>query len=70
MSGDAPDFAPLADGYARARPRYPAELFAWLAGLVPRRELAWDCGTGNGQAALGLAKHFRRLRTGAAGWVR
>ena len=61
MSGGAPDFDPLAAGYARGRPRYPAELFAWLAGLAPRRELAWDCGTGNGQAALGLADHFDRV---------
>lgn len=61
MSEGAPDFAPLAAGYARGRPRYPAELFAWLAGLVPGREMAWDCGTGNGQAALGLADHFRQV---------
>jgi len=61
MAGDAPDFAPLAKTYARARPRYPAEMFAWLAGLVPRHDLAWDCGTGNGQAALGLAAHFPRV---------
>lgn len=25
---------------------------------APRTELAWDCATGNGQAALGLADHF------------
>jgi SAM-dependent methyltransferase len=28
---------------------------------VARHELAWDCGTGNGQAALGLAPHFRQV---------
>ena len=61
MAGGAPDFNPLAAGYARGRPRYPAELFAWLAGVAPRRELAWDCGTGNGQAAAGLAGHFDRV---------
>lgn len=61
MSGEAPDFAPLAAGYVRGRPRYPAELFAWLASLVPRHELAWDCATGNGQAATGLADHFRQV---------
>lgn len=58
MSGDAPDFTPLAPTYARARPRYPPELYAWLASLCPRRELAWDAATGNGQAAVGLARHF------------
>src|SRR5262245_51345094 len=54
-------FDPLAAQYARGRPRYPAELFAWLASLVPGHELAWDCGTGNGQAALGLAQHFAHV---------
>jgi SAM-dependent methyltransferase len=44
--------------YARARPRYSSELFAYLATLVPQRKLAWDVGTGNGQAAIGLAEHF------------
>ena len=56
-----PDFSPLAERYARARPRYPAELYAWLASLVDRRELAWDCATGNGQAAEGLAEQFARV---------
>jgi len=56
-----PDFSPLAEQYARARPRYPAELFDWLAGTVSRRELAWDCATGNGQAAIDLAGRFARV---------
>lgn len=29
--------------------------------LVPRRRLAWDCGTGNGQAAQGLARRFEKV---------
>ena len=33
-------------------------LFDWLAGLVDSHELAWDCATGSGQAALELARHF------------
>jgi SAM-dependent methyltransferase len=56
-----PDFTPLAATYARARPRYPPELYAWLAELVDRRELAWDAATGNGQAAVGLAERFERV---------
>jgi SAM-dependent methyltransferase len=56
-----PDFSPLAERYARARPSYPDELYAWLAEQVDRRELAWDCATGNGQAASGLARHFARV---------
>ncbi len=47
--------------YARYRPRYPAALFAWIADQSPGRELAWDCATGNGQAASGLADHFTRI---------
>ena len=54
-------FSQAAAGYARFRPRYPAALFEWLAGIVPSRELAWDAGTGNGQAAVALAEHFRRV---------
>lgn len=57
----APDFSPLAATYVRARPTYPPELYAWLAAQVDRRELAWDCATGSGQAALGLAEHFARV---------
>lgn len=45
-------------GYARFRPSYPAALFEWLATLPAVRRVAWDCGTGNGQAATGLAPHF------------
>jgi hypothetical protein len=47
--------------YAAFRPHYPPELFLWLAGLVTRHDLAWDCATGNGQAAVGLAEHFLRV---------
>lgn len=50
-----------ADAYARHRPRYPDELFAWLAAVSPGRALAWDAGTGSGQAAVALAEHFDRV---------
>lgn len=51
-------FAGVAAGYAQFRPRYPRRLFEWIAGETRRRELAWDCATGNGQAAVGLADDF------------
>lgn len=51
-------FSGFADAYRRGRPGYPAHLFRALAALAPGRELAWDCGTGSGQAAVGLARHF------------
>jgi len=57
-SGFTDHFGPVAAAYRRHRPVYPAELFAWLAEQAPARERAWDCATGNGQAALGLAGHF------------
>jgi SAM-dependent methyltransferase len=57
----ADHFSGLAPGYAHFRPTYPAELFAYLARLASRRELAWDCAAGSGQATLALAGWFRRV---------
>jgi SAM-dependent methyltransferase len=57
----ADHFSGVAGAYAENRPRYPDRLFAWLASLLARRELAWDCATGNGQAAVGLAPFFARV---------
>lgn len=54
-------FSKHAGDYARARPRYPQSLFEYLAGLCVQTTLAWDCGTGNGQAALGLAPWFEKI---------
>jgi SAM-dependent methyltransferase len=48
-------------GYRANRPGYPDALFDHLAAMAPHRELAWDCATGSGQAASGLARHFRRV---------
>jgi SAM-dependent methyltransferase len=54
-------FSRQAAQYRASRPSYPAELFAFLADVAPARNLALDCATGNGQAALGLAEHFARV---------
>lgn len=51
-------FSDHADRYEAYRPTYPDALFAYLASLSPAKALAWDCATGNGQAALGLTPHF------------
>jgi SAM-dependent methyltransferase len=51
-------FSGHAKAYAKYRPDYPAELFQYLASLTPQRQVALDCATGSGQAALGLAEHF------------
>jgi SAM-dependent methyltransferase len=54
-------FSAHAADYARHRPTYPPELFAWLARQCLAHDLAWDCATGNGQAALALTDHFGRI---------
>lgn len=60
-------FSAASDRYAAFRPDYPAALFEWLAGLCPRsgtsvgHGTAWDCATGSGQAAQGLARLFQNV---------
>jgi SAM-dependent methyltransferase len=54
-------FSKQAADYAKFRPRYPHEMFEYLGSLAPSRKLAWDCGTGNEQAAIGLASVFDRV---------
>jgi SAM-dependent methyltransferase len=55
------NFSRQANIYARHRPHYPVELYAWLATLTPAHDLAWDCGTGNGQAAIALAEQYDKV---------
>jgi SAM-dependent methyltransferase len=54
-------FSAHSDEYARRRPHYPPEFFKYLASVTHEHDLAWDCGTGNGQAAQGLAPYFDRV---------
>lgn len=54
-------FSKQSQVYAQHRPTYPEEIYAYLASIAPGRSLAWDCGTGSGQAAVGLARHFDRV---------
>jgi SAM-dependent methyltransferase len=61
MKPYADHFSRVAPRYADCRPTYPDELFGYLAGLVRRRELAWDCAAGTGQATLPLAAKFRHV---------
>jgi SAM-dependent methyltransferase len=51
-------FSRLAAHYASFRPRYPAALFDYLEERCPRRDCAWDCACGSGQATLALAARF------------
>lgn len=61
MSRTFRDHFSAAAGYARYRPRYPQELFEFLAEAAPGHGLAWDCATGSGQAAVELAPYFDRV---------
>lgn len=54
-------FSGHAASYAAYRPGYPPRLFELLAGLPRERRLAWDSGTGSGQAAVALADRFERV---------
>jgi SAM-dependent methyltransferase len=54
-------FSDRSDAYARYRPSYPEALFAYLASLPRAHDRAWDCATGNGQAAAGVARFFAEV---------
>jgi ubiquinone/menaquinone biosynthesis C-methylase UbiE len=47
--------------YASARPTYPPTLYEFLSQVAPFHSHAWDCATGNGQAAIGLAEYFDNI---------
>jgi SAM-dependent methyltransferase len=51
-------FSGFAEEYRDFRPHYPQQIFAYLATLCSETELAWDCATGSGQAALELTRDF------------
>ena len=54
-------FSHQSDIYLKARPTYPEELFEFLANISAEKNLCWDCATGNGQAAVSLVKHFKKV---------
>lgn len=54
-------FSKQADHYARFRPQYPPELYDFLIEHCGGTDLAWDCATGNGQAAIDLSRFFKRV---------
>ncbi len=54
-------FSERAANYAAYRPLYPQTLFEFVASLSPEHRTVLDCGTGNGQAAIGLVTHFDRV---------
>lgn len=51
-------FGEKSSDYLRFRPDYPRYLYEYIVSEVRRHDLAWDAGTGNGQAAIKLAEYF------------
>lgn len=54
-------FIKQAKQYAEGRPSYPPELFQFIASKTPEHDLAWDVGTGSGQAARSLAEIYKNV---------
>lgn len=54
-------FSKQAPVYARYRPSYPHELYSYLSSLTVAHNLALDCATGNGQAAVDIASYFEKV---------
>lgn len=54
-------FSKQAEIYAKSRPHYPKELYDFLTEIVPSNEKAWDCATGNGQAATALSDYYKEV---------
>ncbi|XP_010543932.1 PREDICTED: putative methyltransferase DDB_G0268948 [Tarenaya hassleriana] len=54
-------FIKQAGEYAAARPNYPTKLFEFIASKTPCHDLAWDVGTGSGQAVSSLARIYKNV---------
>lgn len=57
----ADHFSTKSKEYSFSRPHYPESLFKYLSTIVPHGGVVWDCATGNGQAAIGLCKYFKKV---------
>ena len=55
------NFSTQSKNYSFSRPTYPDSLFEFLNTVTPQKNLAWDCATGNGQAAIGFSKFFNKV---------
>jgi SAM-dependent methyltransferase len=47
--------------YAQFRPTYPDALYHFIFSHVKAFDVAWDCGTGNGQSARVLSTKFKKV---------
>ena len=55
------NFSKQADSYQKFRPSYPSKLFEFLSSQTNEHNLAWDCGTGNGQSAISLTDYYKKI---------
>ena len=55
------NFSSQSDKYLKYRPTYPLDFFEFINSIIPIKQNAWDCGTGNGQVAIELAKTFESV---------
>jgi len=60
-TSSANHFSSKSEEYSFSRPLYPDSLFKFLNEITSNKDLAWDCATGNGQAAIGLCKYFNKV---------
>ncbi|MFT3742200.1 MAG: class I SAM-dependent methyltransferase [Gammaproteobacteria bacterium] len=54
-------FNEFSEQYLKHRPLFPKSLFSWISDCTTEKNLAWDVGTGNGQAAIMLTDHFDQI---------
>ena len=54
-------FSQQANIYAKFRPEYPSVLYDFILKNTENRSIAWDCATGNGQAAKVSAQYFEKV---------
>jgi SAM-dependent methyltransferase len=54
-------FSLHAKNYGKFRPTYPLDLYWFIYKHTKSYEVVWDCATGNGQAAVELAKQFSKV---------
>lgn len=55
------NFSKQAETYSQFRPTYPNDFISRITSFVEQKEIAWDCGTGNGQVATMLSNPFQNV---------
>lgn len=55
-------FSTQSSSYKKYRPTYPSILYDDFLAHVDKKNECWDCGTGNGQVAVELSKHFNQVQ--------